>query len=416
MTEVGGSRRAKAGVDLIVSLSAAGLAFASWRGLSRPVLPILLLASALCLWLAVRRRGIRAPAVVAASTLLILSVGEGGAWFLARRAAPRKRPQPRAKAKHGGAPWGVMLTRGPSGTPATGRRKDPLLGWSYVPNVEVTERGRAGRMKDGAFIDVCLSTDPHGWRNGTRAADPSAPVALFLGDSFQFGLHLNDQDTASSLFTERSQGRYQGLNLAGSGWGPHQTVALLEHRLEEPVLAGRRPFFAVYLSYFDPRRPVGGHEWGMMGPGYEVVAPGKLRRVADLQKAGRLLGWLRRSALFQRLEPALQSTRKQDDLYLELLVRARSIVEERYRSPFVVVLSIQETARPRLDRMLRRLHGRGVTAFAWEDLIRDHAKRRGAYHIAGDGHPTRLANVRIAEYLIRLAETQGRARGLLAPP
>lgn len=416
MGEAEGNRRAGAGLDLLVGLAVLGLAVICWQKLPRPVLPILLLASAGCLWLAVRRRGVRAPAVVAGSMLLVLAVAEGGAWYVARRGAPRKRPPPRSGTKRTAAPWGVMLTKGPPGTAPNGRRKDPLLGWSYVPDVEVTDRGRMGKKKDGAFINACLSTGPHGWRNGTRAADPSAPVALFFGDSYQFGLRLNDEDTPASLFTERSLGRYQGLNLAVDGWGPHQTVALLESRLEEPVLEGRRPFFGVYLSYFDPQRPVGAHGWAQAGPAYEVVSPGNLRRVADLGNVPPVLRWLRRSVLFQRVEPALRSTRNQDELYLELLVRSQRVFEERYGAPFLVVLCGRKKAGVRFDRMLERLEGRGVAAVAWEDQIPDHAKRWGSYHVAGDWHPTRLANIRIAEFLIQRAEAEGRAHGTLPPP
>ncbi len=366
--------------------------------LGEPVLPLLLLGAALSFALALGAPRARPVAVALGSILITLAVLEAAA------AAAWRRDLARSQRKGGdpSAPVGLMVTRGPAGLDPSGRCPDRRLGWRYAPDVEITDRGFTGPPGRGAWIDTCYTIGPLGWRLNAVPALPGAPVALFFGDSFQYGLRVGDAETVASRFVERSRGRWDGLNLAVSGWGPHQTVALLEHRIEEAPLRGRRASFGVYLSLFDPERPVGALGWGRSGPRFELV-DGALRQRGNLEDDGAIASALRRSRLFGRLARAFHTARAEDALYEALLVRARDLFVERYRAPFVVVLCGRGPSRGRLGRLVVRLGARGVRAVVWEDLLPRYRQRLREYHVPGDLHPSALANVEVAEWLLREA-------------
>lgn len=367
-----------------------------------PVLPLLLLGTAFSFVLALTVPRARAAAVALGSVLITCAALEAAATVAWRRDLARSRRDGRDAS----VPVGLMVTRGPAGVDPSGRRPDRTLGWRYVPDVEITDRGWTGPPGRGAWIDSCYTIGPLGWRLNAVPARPGAPLALFFGDSFQYGLRVGDAETVASRFVERSRGRWDGLNLAVSGWGPHQTVALLEHRLEGPALQGRRVAFGVYLSLFDPERPVGALGWGRRGPRFELVG-GALRQRGNLEDDGALAAALHRSRLVVRLARAFHTARAEDALYEALLLRARDLFVERYRAPFVVVLCGRAPSRGRLGRLVVRLGARGVRAVVWEDLLPRYRQRFRDYHVPGDLHPSALANVEVAEWLLREAGDPG---------
>jgi hypothetical protein len=102
---------------------------------------------------------------------------------------------------------------------------DATLGWSLNP-------GWRGRHRHHDF-DVSYSIDQYGMRRdtpGIGAADPR-PVTFVVGDSFTFGLGVNDADTFVHRLAAGQAGGPRFVNASIPGYSTDQQVLLIEQRL-----------------------------------------------------------------------------------------------------------------------------------------------------------------------------------------
>lgn len=113
---------------------------------------------------------------------------------------------------------------------ATGRTRglslDARLGWRPLPNVE----------KRGAWWGANLParTNAFGWRDRAReiAKEPGVRRALLLGDSFVFGVGVDDGLRVSEAL-EREVADLEAWNLGVTAYGPDQELLLLESVIDE---------------------------------------------------------------------------------------------------------------------------------------------------------------------------------------
>ncbi|MBL8863254.1 MAG: hypothetical protein JNK02_14755 [Planctomycetes bacterium] len=99
---------------------------------------------------------------------------------------------------------------------------DPLLGWRPLPGVE--KRGALWGAQHAA------RTNALGWRDAPRALarGPGVRRALLLGDSYVFGVGVDDGTRVSEAL-ERELPGLEAWNLGVTGHGPDQALLLLEH-------------------------------------------------------------------------------------------------------------------------------------------------------------------------------------------
>lgn len=373
-----------------LALAAAGVALA--KAAAWPFLVLLPLGAALALAAAAwGPRRARPLFVSAGAALLALAVAEAALVARGARHPFRDRSEQHVTRLPAGVRW--------DGDPA-GHRRDARLGWTRAPGVEVTDR-RA--VRGGFDIDVCYTFGADGWRVTPGDAPADAPAALFFGDSFAFGLRLADDETLPALFQERSRGRFAALNVAAGGWGPHQTAALLDDERERALLGGRRPALAVYFAVYDPLRPVGWRWWGRGGTRYVLDDAGRLAEGGTLPDAAasRVRRLLVRWALFERLLSEGARLRRVKDLYAALVLHAKETFERRYGAPYVVVLA---DGSPGSSEMRERLAASGVETFSFEALLPPGEAYSERYRIPRDGHPSRAANARVADFVLSLAD------------
>lgn len=152
-------------------------------------------------------RARRRIALIAASTALVLLVLEAGARVVAH---------------------------------ATGRERglalDARLGWRPIPDVE--KRGALWGAERPA------RTNALGWRDRERtvAKTPGARRALLLGDSFVFGVGVDDGQRVSEALESEVPG-LEAWNLGVTAYGPDQVALLLES-----VAAEYRPDVVVWFA------------------------------------------------------------------------------------------------------------------------------------------------------------------------
>lgn len=98
---------------------------------------------------------------------------------------------------------------------------DPELGWRPLPNLS----------KQGEYWGVTrpARTDSRGWRDKGHAAGKPDGVrrAVLLGDSFAFGLFVDDGDRVSDLL-EAGFERFEVVNMGVTAWGTDQQLRALE--------------------------------------------------------------------------------------------------------------------------------------------------------------------------------------------
>lgn len=86
-------------------------------------------------------------------------------------------------------------------------------------------------------------TDPYGGRIVQSNAPEASPILPFFGDSFTFGLGVNDDETFASLIAERSAAHILNLGVPGSSLPNH--LDILEARYKQL----RSPRYCIFVLY-----------------------------------------------------------------------------------------------------------------------------------------------------------------------
>ena len=106
-------------------------------------------------------------------------------------------------------------------------RFDPVLGWSYLPNLVTTQRfGSAGRPVQLAFDENGIRIPAPGAR-----PDPARPTALFAGCSYTFGHGLPYEETFVGRLGADPGFGLQAVNLGVQGYGTDQSLLSLRQLL-----------------------------------------------------------------------------------------------------------------------------------------------------------------------------------------
>ncbi|MFT4797944.1 MAG: lysophospholipase L1-like esterase [Sulfitobacter sp.] len=149
-------------------------------------------------------------------------------------------------------------------------QRDPNLGWKLATNWK-------GDHKHHDY-QVRYATNIKGERDApSRTYESGAPKVLMVGDSFTFGLGVNDEETFSYLLQQKTS-QHQVINAGVPGYSPEQIALRAIHlaRLYQPEVIG----FVLYLGndLIDI-----GHEFAVQAPG------GKPYMVIDETTHGRIV-------------------------------------------------------------------------------------------------------------------------------
>ena len=285
------------------------------------------------------------------------------------------------------------------------RQEGGPLGYGPVPGRSVQAWKTVGRDR---VYDVSYTIDEHGMRL-TRGSKQGRGTFLFFGGSFVFGEGLDDEETLPFFFSQQLGFRYNVLNLAFIGYGPHQMLRAIEvgqfdDAVTEPVVA------AVYVGIPGHVFRVAGRSWwDPFGPSYvlepdgHVVYEGPFVQIAESWTVAyytfrKIFEVARRSVvidqtvdLFSRTRPDASS--EQIDLYMAILGRAAELLDERYGARLYVLFWDGDGALS--DPILRKLADSG---FPYRRVSSYMSKtQRTEYRISRwDRHPTAAANEIIA--------------------
>ncbi|MGE5444432.1 MAG: hypothetical protein ACM3SR_07500, partial [Ignavibacteriales bacterium] len=286
----------------------------------------------------------------------------------------------------------------------------------YVPGKGI-KINTSKYYKDELIYDVTYTIDENGLRIGPPYNESNlAGCVLFFGDSFTFGSGLNDNETLPYQVGIKSHGKYRIYNFAFNGYGPHQMLSALEHKLVEHIVSCSGPKFAIYQAIPDHiRRSVGLSFWDYHGPKYILGKNGEVMFAGNFDD-GKIIPQiiikdLNKSLIYRDVigNRRFIGRDKDIDLFVAIVYASKRRFEKlypggkfhvifwenrfiKYEKPYKILEWL---------RALKYLKDRGVAVHLTSEIFPDYQLSGDKYKLSHyDGHPNALANQIIAEYVI----------------
>lgn len=294
--------------------------------------------------------------------------------------------------------WG--LTRHIDTQPAI-QFPDPELGYRLVG----PQRARSKLFHRGALVyDVFYTIDEAGFRVTPGVSTSGQPI-LVMGDSFQFGSGLPDEQTLGAHLASRSAGTLRPVNLATPGYGVHQILRQLQ--LGTPKASGVDQFDLLIFGVFDThvRRASGKARWLRGSPRYETSAEG-LAPAGVFQPSSQFAEHLLAdSALAALLGEALDKFLMSDEKrFVAILKEIEREARATYGARLLVLYYSELNVGPSKRSAEKLLCRAGVSFIDLGTRVPITPDSVDKYYIAGDGHPTSALNDWIAREAIRYIE------------
>jgi hypothetical protein len=227
----------------------------------------------------------------------------------------------------------------------------------------------------------------------------TGPTIVFFGDSFTFGMGLNDADTLPQVFADLLGRKQRVLNLGFPGYGPQQFLAEMQAgRFDGVIGAQPRLFIFLTAAALHVERTVCKPFWMRHGPRY-VLENGQVALKGACYEGPSLWlrEWLENTASYRLFIAPYGNKISHDDvdLFIRILVAAVNASKEKYGIATLI---------PYIPAGASYLNGTGFSDDEIVQRLRDGgamvvdvslAKEEAAgakLRIEGDGHPSPLAN------------------------
>jgi hypothetical protein len=274
--------------------------------------------------------------------------------------------------------------------------EDDLLGYGPVKDTVVRAQLKQGTR---TVYDVAYTLGVNGLRVSRRQPIPGESCLLFFGDSFTFGVGVDDHETSPSVVADRSG--YPVYNFGFVGYGPHQMLRAIESGLVERTVRCR-PVAVVYQALMEHgARASGWSEWDRSGPKY-MLSGGTPRYAGHFDDyiEAKLQMQIKKSFLYTRyVSTSLPIRVRQSRLLLELVHAARQHLRRLYPSASFHMVLWNFGPEDRSQRILiEGLRGRGIEVTLATSILPNFPGP--AFELGGgDHHPSPLAHRLIAEHI-----------------
>jgi hypothetical protein len=292
-----------------------------------------------------------------------------------------------------------------------------VLGYAPLKGIKTTA---SKYYKDKLIYDVTYTID----ENGLRIAPPynndtnRSACVLFFGDSFTFGIGVNDNETLPYQVGIKSEGKYRIYNFADGGYGPHQMLSALEHNLVTNIVKCVGPKVAIYQTIPDHiKRSAGLIPWDYHGPKYilgkngEVIFAGHFDDGKMITQ--KIIKYLNKSKIYRDIIGNRRFSDQQRDsdidLFVGIVFASKRDFERLYPGgKFHVIFwdnRFEKDEKPEKVsgwlRAIKSLKDRGVAVHLTSEIIPDYQMNRSKYSISPyEGHPNALTNRIMAEYVV----------------
>lgn len=262
--------------------------------------------------------------------------------------------------------------------------------------------------------------DKNGLRVGPEISKNKAEKCIvFFGGSFTFGRGVEDYEALPYLVTEESGGKFRAINLAFSGYGPHQMLAMLENGLEQDLI-DCEPDIGIYQGIVHHVARVNGHvNWDVHGPRYVMSSEGEVyqdghyddvrienRTVATRVKK-RFHNYLTKSKFYSEVYRNVVAARSLNsfvNLYLGVVDKSKAIFESRYPNSefYVIFWDDPDYFKKYTNRILDGFHERGIKVFIVSEMLPGYHEDKTQYELSPhDSHPNPRAYKILSEYTLQ---------------
>jgi hypothetical protein len=291
------------------------------------------------------------------------------------------------------------------------------IGWLFRPVLSVAfhegDRGCAlGFGPNHAGIYHAEKTDPQGGTtiyNVDYAIDENlvrptlssktGPTVVFFGNSFTFGVGVNDPDTLPQLFADVCERKLRVLNLAIGAYGPQHFLRELQTGLHDSLIGPQPALFLFFTAAWHAERNACRPDWMLDSPRYAIEGGQIVFEGACYEGISRQVQiWLQDTTFYRVfIEPYRNRIFRANDveLYIKTLLAAVGLAKEKYGvrtlAPYIRVAGYLRGTVFSDDDIIKRLKQGGAIVI---DASLAKEEREGAIiNIPGDGHPTPLANL-----------------------
>ena len=282
----------------------------------------------------------------------------------------------------------------------------------YAAGANVKKRIRKSR-KERVLYEVVYTTNgnglrvaPHDLAEKGEEQRKNSENAIFFGDSFTYGEGLNDHETLPYLFEALSGGRYRVYNFGFHGYGPHQMLRIIETGWLEKIVSGPQPMVVVYEALIEHIERVSGKMiWDARVPRYKLAPSGLAVYAGTFADDPSLQENLKRtknlsnpkSQLLAKLTGS-KRTREDITLFVQIVLQAKNLLETRHKARFYVV--VWPFGDKDDGKVIDDLKESGIEVISVDQVFKEYQDPKENYLIEADNHPTKLANERLAQYLL----------------
>ncbi len=283
---------------------------------------------------------------------------------------------------------------------------DTLLGYSAI-GLENLEVNVLKMFTDsGDTIYYTQYGFEHGYRK-TPKPDTVSSYALFLGGSFAFGEGVSDHETLPFYFAQIAND-VQVMNYGFHGYGPHQVLMQLRHRVFKEGTMHKGKSGCVYYLFIPPHigRAHGRTDWDKTGPYFymdedSLVWGGTFydKRVKTSRWKNILQTILFKSRIYNlHLRGYIESSHGELKLILSLISAMKKEVDV-HDLEFRVILDYHAVHKELVEKIKRGLDRADVLYLDTYDAIPFKKMDDPNLYIKGDLHPTPKFHLLLADYL-----------------
>ena len=328
--------------------------------------------------------------------IVVLLLGLAEAYFTWLRAPIIKGEQIKIEEEYlqGGDYYVSDAVRGYAAGANVKKRVRKSLGEKILYDVIYTNNGNGLRVA------------PHDLAERGEEGGKNYENAIFFGDSFTYGEGLNDHETLPYLFEEFSRGRYKVYNFGFHGYGPHQMLRIIETGLLEKIVIDQQPMVVIYEALIEHIERVSGKMiWDARVPRYKLSPSGMAEYAGTFTDDPSLKEKLKRTKNLsnpksQLLAKLTWTNRTQEDikLFVQIVLQVKNLLEKRHKARFYVV--VWPLGDKDDGKVIDDLKKSGIDVITVDQIFKEYKDPMEKYMIEVDNHPTKLANERLAQYLL----------------
>lgn len=286
-------------------------------------------------------------------------------------------------------------------------------GCTHCKNVKVHATGKYRREK---IYDVYYTIDKNGLRQTPSSNNQSNQCLLFFGDSFIFGLALNDNETLPYYIGEKTNNKYKIYNFGVGGYSPASVLFQIERGNVTDVAKSCKASTAI-IDFMPDHivRVAGKKTWSEWSPEYELINDEVIykgpsnRKTIKFPEFIRNLGcksqtyiYLNRIIVSKNATLSSEEFAKNLNLSVALLDKSRKLLEEKCNVNHFIVLYYDDIRQNR--NILDKLRIDSLDYYPASGILPNFKKMESKYFIKVDGHPNKLVNEALANFLVKQLE------------